>query len=42
LQFLNFKFEITERIHNEELSLPISPIMSMEEAKIVVELINKF
>ncbi len=42
LQFLNFKFEITERIHNEELSLPISPVMSMEEAKIVVELINKF
>ena len=42
LQFLNFKFEITERIHNEELSLPISPVMSFEEAKIVVELINKF
>ncbi|MDX9694346.1 MAG: DegT/DnrJ/EryC1/StrS family aminotransferase [Bacteroidales bacterium] len=33
---------ITERIHNEELSLPISPVMSLEEAKTVVELINKF
>lgn len=33
---------ITERIHNEELSLPISPVMSLEEAKVVVELINKF
>ncbi|MDD4685249.1 MAG: DegT/DnrJ/EryC1/StrS family aminotransferase [Bacteroidales bacterium] len=36
------KFVITERIHNEELSLPISPVMSIEEAKVVVELINKF
>lgn len=35
-------FCITERIHNEELSLPISPVMSLEDAKVVVELINKF
>lgn len=42
LQFLNFKFEITEKIHNEELSLPISPVISLEDAKIVVELINKY
>lgn len=42
LQFLIFKFEITERIHNEELSLPISPVISFDEAKIVVELINKY
>lgn len=33
---------ITERIHNQELSLPISQVMSLEEAKVVVELINKF
>ncbi|MFA6200242.1 MAG: DegT/DnrJ/EryC1/StrS family aminotransferase [Bacteroidales bacterium] len=33
---------ITERIHNEELSLPISQVMSLEEAKIVIDLINKF
>jgi dTDP-4-amino-4,6-dideoxygalactose transaminase len=36
------KLEITERIHNEELSLPISPVMTIEEAKVVVELTNKF
>lgn len=35
-------FPITEKIHNEVLSLPISPVMSMEDAKVVVELINKF
>ncbi len=33
---------ITKRIHDQELSLPISPVMSLEEAKIVVELINMF
>lgn len=33
---------ITQRIHNEELSLPISPIMTMEEAEYVIRLINKF
>jgi len=38
----NTKLGITERIHNEELSLPISPVLSVEEAEAVVELINKF
>ena len=33
-------FPITERIHYEELSLPMSPVMSMEEVDRVVELIN--
>lgn len=42
LQITNCNLKISERIHNEELSLPISPVMSFEEAKIVVELINKF
>lgn len=35
-------FPITEKIHNEELSLPISPVMTEEEVKRVVEVINKF
>ncbi len=38
----NTKLGITERIHNEELSLLISPVLSVEEAEAVVELINKF
>lgn len=33
---------VTERIHEEELSLPISPVMSMEEVKEVVRVINEF
>ena len=33
---------ITEMIADKELSLPIGPAISLEEVKIVVELINKF
>lgn len=33
---------ITQRIHDEELSLPVSPVMKMEDADYVIELINKF
>lgn len=32
----------TERIHDEELSLPISPVMTLDETKKVVELVNGF
>lgn len=42
LQITNCNLKISERIHNEELSLPISPVMNLDEAKIVVELINKY
>nr|WP_302830151.1 DegT/DnrJ/EryC1/StrS family aminotransferase [uncultured Bacteroides sp.] len=33
-------FPITEQIHKEELSLPMSPVMDVEEVKTVVELLN--
>jgi dTDP-4-amino-4,6-dideoxygalactose transaminase len=33
---------ITEKIHNEELSLPISPVMEMDEVIKVVEVINRW
>ena len=35
-------FPITEKIHNEELSLPMSPAMTMDEAKVVVDALNRF
>lgn len=38
----DLSFPITELIHNEELSLPISPVLTIEEAKTVVEAINTF
>lgn len=33
---------ITEQIHNQELSLPISPVLTMGEAKYVVDVINRW
>lgn len=38
----DLRFPITEQIHNEVLSLPISPVMSIEEVKRVVNILNKF
>ena len=34
--------KITEQIHNEVLSLPISPVMSTEEVEKIVEVVNNF
>lgn len=43
LSFLKeLSFPITEKIHREVLSLPISPVMSEEEIGYVIEIINKF
>lgn len=36
----SFSFPITEQIHNEELSLPMSPVMTKKEIETVVELLN--
>lgn len=35
-------FPITEQIHNEELSLPMSPVLQEEDVERVVEVINKY
>jgi dTDP-4-amino-4,6-dideoxygalactose transaminase len=35
-------FPVTEQIHNQVLSLPISAVMEIEEVKRVVEVINKY
>jgi dTDP-4-amino-4,6-dideoxygalactose transaminase len=39
-QFNHFSFPITEMIHDEVLSLPISPILEMDEVQIIVNEIN--
>lgn len=41
-QFHNLCFPITERIHDEILSLPISPVMTDEEVDFVVKTINEW
>jgi dTDP-4-amino-4,6-dideoxygalactose transaminase len=38
----NLSFPITELIHNEVLSLPISPVMTIDEVSLVVAILNKY
>jgi dTDP-4-amino-4,6-dideoxygalactose transaminase len=38
----NLSFPVTEQIHNEVLSLPMSPVLSKKEIEKVVEMINLF
>lgn len=38
----HLKFPITEKIHNEVLSLPISPVLEEEEVNKVIELLNRY
>lgn len=40
--FNHLSFPITEKIHREILSLPISPIMTEEEASYVIEILNRY
>ncbi|WP_273403399.1 DegT/DnrJ/EryC1/StrS family aminotransferase [Campylobacter avium] len=41
-EFGHLSLPITEQIHKEVLSLPISPVMSMQEADFVVKTLNEF
>ena len=38
----SLSFPITEKIHREILSLPISPVMTEEEVQKVVDVVNKY
>lgn len=38
----NLSFPITERIHNEELTLPISQIMDYKDIDLIIDLLNMF
>ena len=40
--YSHLEFPITEQIHNEILSLPISPVMEIQDAKKVVQILNIF
>ncbi len=41
-EYENITFPITEKIHKEVLSIPISPVQTMDQTIKVVELLNKF
>jgi dTDP-4-amino-4,6-dideoxygalactose transaminase len=38
----NLSFPITEKIHEEVLSLPMSPVMTDDEVSFVIEILNKY
>ncbi len=38
----NLTFPITEKIHNEVLSLPMSPVLTMKEVDYIVAILNQF
>ena len=40
--FNHYHFPITEKIHNEVISLPLSPVMLLEEFAKVVSIINEY
>lgn len=41
-EFNHLKMPVTERLSNEELSLPMSPVLTFDDAEIVVNLLNSF
>jgi dTDP-4-amino-4,6-dideoxygalactose transaminase len=41
-EYAHLDLPITERIHREVLSLPISPVQSLEQTQKIVEILNRF
>ncbi|MBO9585709.1 MAG: DegT/DnrJ/EryC1/StrS family aminotransferase [Flavobacterium sp.] len=42
LEWNNLSFPITEKIHREVLSLPISPVLTASEVDFIVEILNQY
>jgi dTDP-4-amino-4,6-dideoxygalactose transaminase len=42
LNWNNLSYPITEQIHHEVLSLPISPVMNIKDVHKVVKILNNF
>jgi len=38
----NFSFPITEKIHNEVLSLPMSPVLTVDEVDFIISILNSY
>ena len=41
LAWNNFSFPITEKIQNEVLSLPMSPVLTKDEVNYVISILNQ-
>ena len=42
VSFNNLSFPLTEKIHDEVLSLPISPVLTMVEVDYIIKILNQF
>ena len=42
LAWNDLSFPITEKIHSEVLSLPISPVLTMEEVRFIISILNNY
>ena len=42
LHWNNLSFPITEKIHNEVLSLPMSPVLTIDEVDVIIEILNQY
>ena len=40
--FTHFKLPLTEKIHKRIISLPMSPVMTDEEVKTVIDVVNSY
>ena len=41
-EFNNLYFPVTELIHDQVLSLPISPVIEIDQVSYIIDMINKF
>jgi dTDP-4-amino-4,6-dideoxygalactose transaminase len=41
-ELVNNSYPISEKIHNEVISIPISPVMSEQEVNYVIDIVNKY
>lgn len=41
-EFAHLHFPVSEQIHSEVLSLPISPVQTLEQTRYVIDIINKY
>jgi dTDP-4-amino-4,6-dideoxygalactose transaminase len=42
VDFSNLNFPITEKIHRQVLSIPISPVLKNDEVQKIIEVLNSF
>jgi dTDP-4-amino-4,6-dideoxygalactose transaminase len=42
IEYANYSFPITEKIHEEVVSLPMSPVMTDDQVNVLIQILNKY